>query len=48
MENQASAFQAELQKLILRFRLEFQLTYAETIGVLEIEKHKLLKELTEP
>ena len=38
------AFSNELTRLVERYRLEWNLTYGECIGVLEIMKHELLEE----
>lgn len=46
-EDQTDAFAKELDKLVLRFCVEFDLTYATIIGTLEIKKHLLLKEKLE-
>jgi hypothetical protein len=39
---QIKAFDEALQKLINRFAREFNLTYAELVGVMEIAKAKLI------
>ena len=41
------AFISELDLKIEYFRQEFELTYAEAIGCLELVKHRLLRELFE-
>jgi hypothetical protein len=41
---QITAFQTDLEKLIERYRLEFNLTLAGAIGTLEIVKLDLWKE----
>lgn len=37
-------FSTEIHRVIDYFKTEFEMTYAETIGVLEIAKHSLLRE----
>lgn len=43
----AKHFEKELSSLIERFRLEYELTYAEAVGVLETAKLTLFMELNE-
>lgn len=38
------AFENELDVLIARFRAEWDLTYSEAVGVLELAKHKMISE----
>lgn len=44
MKEQITAFSDEIDKVIARFRSEFDLSYAAAIGVLEFAKQKLLNE----
>ena len=39
---QIAAFEADLRKLIARYRAEFDLTLAAAVGTLEIAKQELL------
>jgi len=43
-KEQESALREELNKVIDRFRLEYEITYAQTFGVLDIIKYELLRE----
>jgi murein L,D-transpeptidase YcbB/YkuD len=43
-EEQTTAFETELERLISRFRSEFGLTLASVIGVLELAKLNIYKE----
>lgn len=41
---QATHLEQELNKLIKRFRSEYHISYAATIGVLHIKAHQLARE----
>lgn len=43
----ADAFHADIRQRIHYFRSEYQLTYSEAIGVLEMAKHEILTEIQE-
>ena len=45
--NAPDHFEDEIRRLIERFRLEYQITYGEVIGVLEILKLDMYSELRE-
>lgn len=45
---QEGDFQDEIEKVVNRFREEYDLTYAEMIGQLEIVKQNLFLELVGP
>ena len=45
--NTADAFLNDIRGRIDYFRQEFNLTYSEAIGCLEIAKHELLQEATD-
>lgn len=45
---QESAFADDLNKLIDRYRFEFDLTYAQMVGLLTITSHNLLNESCDP
>jgi hypothetical protein len=40
---QISAFESDLERLIQRYRDEFELSNAAAIGVLELQKYKLCR-----
>ena len=44
---QVGCFQEEVSKLINYFASEFDLSYAEMVGVLEIEKFMLIERINE-
>ena len=44
-DKQQNAFAQDLAKLIDRYALEFNLTYASIIGCLELQKGELVKEV---
>jgi hypothetical protein len=46
-KQQMTAFSDELDKLIERFRAEFDLPYAAAIGILQIKMHALSQEANE-
>lgn len=46
-EEQIDAFARELESLISRYRSEFDLTYAATVGVLTLTLHDMMSEATE-
>ena len=46
-KEQIDAFASDLDKLIERYRLEFELTYAAVIGVLFLKAHLLCDESTD-
>lgn len=45
--NQPDAFHDDVVRLLDRYREEFDLSYAEAIGVLDMVKHRLLVEALE-
>lgn len=47
MSRAVEHFQDELGRLIDRMRLEYEVSYAEVVGVLEITKHDLICEASE-
>lgn len=47
MSKPSVAFLEEVESVVRRFRLEWNLTYSEAIGVLELVKHGLLLEAIE-
>lgn len=47
MSRAVEHFGTELELLIKRFRSEYDMTYAELIGCLEITKFDILTEMTE-
>lgn len=46
-KEQNKAFAGELDKLIERFAKEFEMTYVQIVGVLELKKHLLCSEAEE-
>ncbi len=46
-ESDVVAFADDLDRLIRRYRLEFDLSYAEAVGVLQMRTFSLLKEASE-
>ncbi len=44
-KNTVEAFISELDRKIEYFRQEFDLTYAEAVGCLELVKHRLIREV---
>jgi hypothetical protein len=46
-KEQTDAFSDDLDKLIERYRAEFDMTYAQIVGVLVIQQHILIKEALE-
>lgn len=41
----SDAFETELRRMVERYRREFELTYAEAVGMLTIVSHRLVHEL---
>jgi hypothetical protein len=46
-KEQTDAFADELDKLVDRFRQEFDLTYAQAVGVLHMKAHLLCEDASE-
>lgn len=47
MSNAVDHFLTDLELQIIRFRQEYEMTYAELIGCLEIKKSEILQEMRE-
>lgn len=47
-DKQIGAFEDEIEKVIARFRHEYELNYATMIGSLTLKAHELAKEALEP
>lgn len=43
-KEQTDAFADDLDKLVERYRLEFEMTYAQVVGVLQMKSHLLCNE----
>lgn len=43
-DTQIDAFENEIEKVIARFRQEYQIPYASLIGVLQLKQYELCKE----
>ena len=48
MSRAAEHFSEELSRLIERMRLEYEMTYAEAVGVLELVKADVIEEARQP